>query len=181
MIKKYTKFLEMKKEHSGADYKYGCVMVHLNVPNWNEIISYIKPEDLYKPEVERYGVETEPHITILYGLHENVNDSDVEKIVKSVDGDDIVIDITGIDIFQNDEFDVVKMTVKSEYLTKLHYELCKLPNSDKYPTYNPHITIAYVNKNMGSKYQKSNYKHHIEGVHSVIYSKPDGSKIRWTI
>jgi 2'-5' RNA ligase len=185
MIKKYHRFLEMSnnrmKRHTGTDYKFGCVMANLNIPNWDEITSHINIDDLYKPEEDRYGIESDPHITILYGLHNNVKDSEVEKIIKSVNGDNITIDIKGIDIFENEEFDVVKMSVQSEYLTKLHYELYKLPNSDRFSKYNAHITIAYVKKGEGSKYRRSSYSHHIDGIHDIIYSKPDGNKIKWSI
>lgn len=173
----------MKKQHSGTDYESGCVMAMINVTNWDELTSHFDKDDVYKPEVSRYGIETDPHITILYGFHSNkIDDSEIESIIRSVDGDDIKIDITGIEIFEdNPEFDVVKMTVKSDYLNKLHDELSKLPNSDKYPTYQPHITMAYIKKGRGKKYELSNYKHHIDGIHNIVYSKPDGEKIQWEI
>lgn len=180
MIKSYLKFLESKK-HLGSDYSYGCVMVSLSIPNWNEILEHIDIRDLYKPEENRYGLETEPHITILYGLHETVSDAEVEDIVMSYKGSEITIDVTGIEVFECDEYDVVKMSVFSQKISQMHYDMEKLPNSDKHPQYKPHITIAYVKKGTGKKYEKLEYNHHIKGISTITYSKPDGSKIEWAI
>lgn len=183
MIKKYYQFItEMKKQHLGTDYKEGCIMVMLNITNWDSLISHFDENDLYHKDEARYGIESDPHITILYGIHpDKVDDKTIESIVKSVDGDDIKIDIDGVEVFENEKYDVVKMNVKSDYLTKLHYELSKLPNSDKFENYNPHITMAFVNKGEGQKYITNEYHYHIDGIHKVTYSKPDGKKIEWDI
>jgi 2'-5' RNA ligase len=177
-IKNYNKFLESK---SGKLYEYGCVMVYLDMPNWESITSYIDEEDLYKPENKRYGLETEPHLTVLYGLHSDVNDQDVLNVFKDVKSSDIQLDILGIDIFENKQFDVVKMNVKSETLNNLNAELRKLPHTSDYPDYKPHITIAYLLPGRGKKYIEPDYKFKFNQVKKVIYSKANGQKIEMEI
>jgi len=177
-IKNYNKFLEAK---SGKLYQYGCVMAYLNIPDWESLTSYIDEEDLYKPENKRFGLETEPHLTVLYGLHSDVNDEDVLNVFKGVKSSDIQLDILGIDIFENKQFDVVKMNVKSETLNHLNAELRKLPHTSDYPDYKPHITIAYLLPGMGKKYIEPDYKFKFNQVKKVIYSKANGQKIEMEI
>ena len=178
MIRTYQQFLESK---SGKLYRYGCVMVYLDIPNWENIVSHIDQEDLYKPEVKRFGLETDPHVTILYGLHSDVNDEDVINVFKDISSNDIVLNVDGIGIFENPEFDVIKMNVKSDTLNILNEELKKLPHTSDYPDYKPHITIAYLLPGTGKKYIESDYKYTFNQVKKIIYSKANGEKIEISI
>jgi 2'-5' RNA ligase len=178
MIRTYQQFLESK---SGKLYRYGCVMVYLDIPNWENIVSHIDQEDLYKPEVKRFGLETDPHVTILYGLHSDVNDEDVINVFKDISSNDIVLNVDGIGIFENPEFDVIKMNVKSDTLSILNEELKKLPHTSDYPDYKPHITIAYLLPGTGKKYIESDYKYTFNQVKKIIYSKANGQKIEISI
>ena len=178
IIKNYNSFLESK---SGKLYRYGCVMVYLNIPNWDSIVSHIDKSDLYKPEERRYGYETDPHVTILFGLYKEVSDEDVFNVFKDIKPTDISIDVNGIDIFENDDFDVVKMNVRPGILNSLNKELSKLPHTTDYPEYKPHITMAYVQKGQGQKYIESDYHYTFSQVKKIIYSKPNGDKLEITL
>lgn len=168
------KFNEMK---SGDMYDYGCVMVYLDIPNWNNIVSKINPEELYLPEDPTHGIESNPHTTILYGLHPEVTDEDVTKAVKSQNLSNIILDIDGIDTFQNKDYDVVKMNVKSDALNSLNKEISKLPHTTDYPDYRPHLTIAYVKPGHGKKYHQPDYKHSFNKIKKIVYSKTNGDKV----
>lgn len=64
---KYDKFI--KEGRRSENYKFGCVMIELGIPNWNEITSLINKEDIYSPKGDNtHGLETDPHITILWGV-----------------------------------------------------------------------------------------------------------------
>ena len=178
VIKDYNKFLESK---SGKLYRYGCVMVYLDIPNWDSIVSHIKSEDLYKPDEKRYGLETNPHVTILYGLHQDVSDEDVINVFSTINIGDISLDIDGIDCFENQDFDVIKMNVKSDTLNFLNKELSKLPHTTDYPDYKPHITIAYLLPGHGKKYIETDYKYNFNQVKKIIYSKSNGQKLEITL
>jgi 2'-5' RNA ligase len=170
-IKNYIQFI---KESSG--YEYGCVMVEVPVSNWDEIISYINPDDVYSGGDDTHGIQENPHLTLLYPIFEYVKYEQVKSVLQSILDKEIFIEIDSIDIFENDKFDVVKFNVKNnDYLNKIHNELkIKIPNDDKFDIYKPHITIAYTKKGMGKKYKK-NYNHSIS-VKKITYTNPNGTK-----
>jgi 2'-5' RNA ligase len=175
-VKKYIQFV---KESTG--YKLGCVMVEVPVSNWNEITSIIDKNDLYEVEGENYGIQDNPHLTLLYGLKPNITKEQVEQVLeKSVDGEKIEIEIENIGLFENDNFDVVKFNVKkTEQLQKLFDSLSELPNENTFPDYNPHMTICYTKKGMGQKYIRK-YIHKLSS-NDICYSMANGEKIYFEI
>lgn len=175
-IKKYIQFIK-----ESTSYDYGCVMVEVPVTNWNEITSIINKDDLYEVEGENYGIQDNPHLTLLYGLKPNITKEQVEQVLeKSVDGEKIEIEIENIGLFENDNFDVVKFNVKkTEQLQKLFDSLSELPNENTFPDYNPHMTIAYVKKGLGKKYTKT-YSHKVSS-NDICYSMANGEKIYFEI
>jgi 2'-5' RNA ligase len=176
-IKNYKQFIIEKIN----GYDYGCVMIDVPVKNWNEIISWIDPEDLYEVEGENYGVQERPHLTLLYGLHKEVTPDMVKSIFDNFEGD-IEVEVNGIDIFENEKFDVVKFNIKlTESLKWLNSKLSKLPNSNEYPDYKPHITIGYVKKGMGKKYVKPDYKYVVKNINEVTYSMSNGEEFKFSL
>ena len=173
-IKNYIQFI---KESSG--YEYGCVMVEVPVSNWDEITSYIDPKDVYIGDDDTHGIQENPHVTILYGLHKEVTPEMVKSIFENFTGS-INIEVNGIDIFENKDYDVVKFNVNPDgALQELHDKLSEFPNSNSFPDYKPHITIAYVNKGTGKKYIKPDYKYVVKNVDKITYSMPNGEKIHF--
>ena len=170
-IKKYTQFL-----NESVQYKLGCVMMEVPISNWEEITSTINQEDIYEVEGENYGIQSNPHVTILYGLHKEVSLDQIKSVFEDIDVS-IDIKIEGIGVFENENFDVVKFNVvPSETLLDLNSKLSEFPNSNEYPEYKPHITIAYVKKGFGKKYEDLTYRHSVDNVDEVCYSMSDGSK-----
>lgn len=166
MIKKYIEFI-----NEGV-YPYGCILLETPISNWSELTSMIEPEDLYKPEMERFGITEKPHCTILYGLRNKVSDKNIEYFLKYLEMPTIEVD--GIDCFEQDGFDVVKLNViPNSSLLKMRKVFERLPNINKFP-YDPHITIAFVKKGCGEKY-KRDFKLTINPS-KIEYSKSDGSK-----
>ena len=173
-IKNYIQFI--KESING--YKYGCVMVEVPVSNWDEITSTIDPEDIYTESGDSiYGIQKNPHLTLLYGLHDGVTEDEVKSVFDNFDGNiNIVVD--GVDIFENEKFDVVKFNVNPDgALQELNDRLSEFPNSNEYPDYKPHITISYVNKGMGKKYVKPDYKYTVKNVDKITYSMANGEKV----
>ncbi len=171
-IKNYIQF----NESSG--YEFGCVMIDVPVYNWKEITSYIDVDDIYEEAGDdTHGIQENPHVTLLYGLHKEVT-SEMIKSVFTNFSDDITIKVYGIDIFENEKYDVVKFNVIPDgSLQYLHDELSKFPNSNQFPDYKPHITIAYVKKGCGKKYIKPDYKYEVKNVNKITYSMPSGEKV----
>lgn len=176
-VKKYLEFMSEFREKPGSLYKYGCVMLELNITNWDEMINKIDPDDLYHPEDPSKGAETNPHVTIFFGLNKEVTLEQVKKVFEDYH-EDLHVEIDGIGIFEKPDFDVVKMNVVPDgALQHLHDALGKLPNSDEYPTYIPHITLAYVKKGAGKKYINPDYKYTVKNIGKIKYSTPGGEKI----
>lgn len=181
MIKDFKKFYELFKYKSGDMFTYGCVMVYPKVDNWDEITSIIDKDDIYDPE-PRYGVETDPHVTILYGLHPEVTPQDVENVINKFRGKDLSININGIGKFDGDDkFNVVKLNVDSPILHDMNSELSKLPHTSDFPDYNPHMTMAYVKPGKADKYLSGDYRKEFKNIDRVVYSMPNGQKIDFNL
>ena len=118
-------FLENKNNHKN---EFGCVMLEIDVPDWDKLISLIDKEDIYNPDGS-YGIEPKKdiHITLIFGLHKTVKDSDVENIIKNIDIKKFDIKSEGIGSFhpKMKEFEVVKINVSCDYLNELNKEFRK--------------------------------------------------------
>lgn len=92
------------------------------------------------------------------------------------------IEIDGITNFKNKEFEVVKLGVKNnDILQSFHDELSKLPNSNEFPDYIPHITISYVNLGSSDKYVNKDFKINNIKLNQIEYSKPNGVKLNFDL
>jgi len=171
--------LEGKHKKTTHKNEYGCLMVNLEIDqkDWDKLSSIIKDEDLYQPEDDpTYGRETEPHVTVLFGLHGDIPDADIEKQIAKMKKPEL--SFKGISAFKNELFEVLKFDVESEDMHKLNKEFRKFPHTTSYPNYHPHCTIAYVKPNMADKYiKKLNELKDIKStVSDIVYSKVDGTK-----
>lgn len=184
-MKTFDQFLFEKN----ATYSHGCVMldvkpennIHtkLTVPFIKVLQQQIPDEDLYidSTNPDKFGKETEYHATILYGLHSEVTQEDVDIYAKDWAPIDILL--TGISIFENPEkgFDVVKLDIESEDLKRYNKDLRNLPHTNDYPDYHAHLTLAYVKIGKGSKYTlKFDEPLKLEGLSDITYSFADKTK-----
>ena len=159
--------------------EFGCIMVYLKVDEneWNSMLNLIDEDDLYQPKDDpTYGKETEPHVTILFGLHTDVPLKDVEEEIGKIS--QLSIDFKGISSFSNPQFDVLKFDVDSSDLHAFNKKFREFPHTNRYPDYHPHCTIAYLKPNMAEKYIKklnSSVKMGMVPSH-IVYSMADGTK-----
>ena len=158
-------------------YEYGCIMLYLSIPNWIENTYHFDDSLLYNPDIGRYGIECNPHITILYGIHSEVCDSDVVKLFEHTRKSDFDIKIKGINCFYNEEYDVLKLDVTSEKLVLLNGLCRNLPHTDLFKDYKPHITIGYFIKGGSDQYINQNSPLDIINIEKIVYSKPNGEKV----
>ena len=92
---------------------------------------------------------------IIFGIHstENNRKEIIEKIKKYKP---IKLKISDIGMFDTDKYDVLKLDVKpTEELLKYRDDLINnTTNTQTYPDYHPHMTLAYVKKGTAKKYLK---------------------------
>lgn len=163
---------------------YGCVMLYFTVPKefWDNIQSRISDDEV-SSETDEDGKELkgrapidEAHVTLLYGIHEDVPDEDVEEIINQIDT--IEVTLKNVSSFENDGFDVLKFDVEGSDLFEYNKKLSELPHTTNFPDYHPHLTIAYLKKDvLTDEMQENLSKDEALTVEAdkVVYSKPDGS------
>jgi 2'-5' RNA ligase len=153
----YKRYL-MAEKVQPKDKKFSWVFV--DVPKeimkvHSSVAKKIDKDDLYIEEAEKkgdwsYGIETEPHITLKWKLDFDDPQSVID-ILKGEKGG--TVEISDVEVFENDEHDVLVARVKSAALNKLHKKLTKeLEIPDTHPEYKPHITVAYLKKGKAKQY-----------------------------
>lgn len=125
----------------------GCVMANLSDEQAEPIFDFLKTIDA--KDLADDGLETEPHITVLYGL---TSDSQGPVVVTCREFGPLTAMLGKVESFENPEYDVLKITVTSPDLTKANEALKKLPYSSDFPDYQPHLTLAYLKPGAAKKY-----------------------------
>lgn len=139
------------------NYDYHCLLLPINddyaKSNIKLLQRKIKKEDVYNDETNNFGLELNPHVTILYGLK---NENDYEPLKQYFKNKpEVKVSIGEISLFENDDkpYDVLKFNIISPDLVKYNSYVKENFDCDiTFPNYQPHLTIAYVNKGQGKKY-----------------------------
>lgn len=149
----------------------GCLMAMVDSKNLPSID--INEDDLYTKE-EGYGIEENPHVTLLYGLDQNINIDKIKEFISSNIFSKIPIKLQGITFFENEEYDVLKWDVESIPCMEINSLLKKnFSYQNDYPEYHPHITIAYLKKGKALNYTSLTQKNEILYSNKLIYSVDD--------
>lgn len=182
------KLKDLIKEDTKPVYEYGCVMLYFNpIEDFVTFQNKINPEDLYTADDNGgYGLETEPHCTLLYGLHEGIGVTEISNMLSEISFGGCVVHNPSL--FENEKFDVLKLDVTYpsapthngvDFLHIANQKLNTLPNTQTYPDYHPHMTIGYLKPGMGKKYvdmmQGGVSAFLLKPTH-LVYSQPDGTK-----
>jgi 2'-5' RNA ligase len=161
--------------------EYGCVMLFFDFPKLKQIHKLIDKKDLCIDKED--PLENYPHVTLLYGLHEEVTTLEVEEVIKNYKF--TPLKLYNPSLFEKDEYDVLKFEVGYQtkggnYLRKINKELSNFPHTNDYPNYQPHSTIAYIKPGLGQKYvdllNKNQQNEYELTPEYVIYSKSDGTQ-----
>lgn len=133
------------------EQKYDLSSVSLRVPSplrefvlkWGRLTL---PDDvLYWDEEGGCGRETEPHITVLYGLTDSEPPPVLCDLARRTRP--FTVRLGPISLFENEHYDVVKFEVASRALVDLSNAIrAACPNENAYPVYVPHCTVAYCKK-----------------------------------
>lgn len=164
----------VEDEEQKAFRKYGSTQ--FNFPQFaqfvDEIAAQIDPKDWHEE-----GIEDEPHVTIKYGLIDD-NPNSIVKIAETYPPFDV--GFGKLSLFQNDDFDVLKIEANGRALRKLNEDIAQLPSVDTHNGYNPHLTIGYLMPGTGEKYLK--LTNPLEGqkvrVTHIMLGRKNGNGIR---
>jgi len=132
----------------------------------------IDENDLFikKEKDWKYGLEDDFHITVKWGIITK-DAEEVKKAVKGFQGGEV--QLYKISLFKNDEYDVLKIDVDSDALSELNSAIGdKLETEDSHPTYNPHVTIAYIKSGLGKKYV-TDFKKMVFSFDKIIFEDSD--------
>lgn len=120
------------------------------------------------------GRETDPHLTILYGL-EDENPDAVHRLVH--DFGPVTFTLGKTIVFRTEGADVVVIEATGDGLKALRQRVAALRHTDNYPEYKPHVTVAYVKPGEGAKYAG---RADVDGlevtVNTLTFSDKDGNK-----
>lgn len=168
--------MEEKKPIQSPRNKYNCLMIRFDIPNWDKFVNnLIKKEDIFMTKEDGFGIEDNPHVTILFGIHDYVPLSDVKKSLVPIKH--IKCKTRVIDVFPNPQFDVVKFNVEGNYLKQMNKALTNsVDYTTSHPEYKAHMTIAYAKPGTGNKYKKTLSNLLVITPVSYIYSHADGTK-----
>lgn len=128
---------------------YGCLMLDVKFKNWNKCLNIVSDDIVYDDEKHKFGKETEPHITILFGFDNDSTDKNKLKdlTLDYINNKPITFNIIGLSYFIGEKFDTLKFDIESEQLMGLN-QLCKnnFKYSSDFPIYHAHLTISYIKK-----------------------------------
>ena len=130
-------------------------MVALDIPGFEDVQRSIDKDDIYEgteDENGKYGLERNPHVTVVYGLPYETKWEEVRRHLPAADEYEGLL--VGIGMFNNEKYDVLKYNIVSESLTEAnHAMMSSFEVVNDYPDdYKPHATIAYLKPGKGKKY-----------------------------
>ena len=169
----------LTENRSNETARKGCLMAMIPEETSKLIVNFTKQlineNDLYV-EGDEYGLETEGHVTIRYGFLKDLNELEIRQLIQGQKP--FMMEIYGLDKFDtHPNYDVAMFKVNSPVLRQLHEMSAIYLNESDYPDYNPHLTLAYV--------QKGRFNHIKEGlrlqvpVRQICYSPISGGKSYW--
>ena len=131
-------------------YDYAYAMIDLPAEIGDFIIDWGRlniPEDaLFVEEDGGKGFERDSHVTVKYGLLTRECPDELRVICQETEPFPVWLGEIGL-FTTNPKFDVVKINIESPWLRELNRRVSLLPNEDIHREgYQPHATIAYVQK-----------------------------------
>jgi len=161
-------------------YSHGALMAAVPEDLSTTILKRIVPEIPIKnlrTEEQTHGIETESHITVLYGAGDDLSFEQTKDIIQKCFKKPLKLkSAEDIDYFEHEDGNVAIIRIESEDLHQLRQELEKngLKNASEFKAYNPHITIAYLKPDTEIKDLKSPLKSYEWELSYLILSMPDG-------
>jgi len=139
-----------------------------------DLATRIAEEDIYNEDM--HGREDDPHVTIKYGIH-SADPAKLKDAFTKVRP--FEVKLGRLSVFDNDKYDVLKVRVTGQGLHDANRLVSATERcTDTFPTYNPHMTIAYLKPGTGRKYVGDRS---LEGetfrVDRILFSGKDGNHV----
>ena len=147
-----------EKEARDGGISYGCAMLYLADAGDKALSKWkkdMKTLVIPKEDLHEYGRESDPHVTVLYGIH-TTSANKVKAALKKGDRTMMTVRMGKLAIFENDDFDVlIRKVERKDHLKEVRKTLMdNLKATVTFPDYKPHATIAYLKKGKGKEYLK---------------------------
>jgi hypothetical protein len=126
----------------------GCLMLGVYCQYFYDIQKVLNFDDIHPED----GIETYPHITLLYGINRNTPEDFIFNFANSIPK--LQFTSSKVDYFSNENFDVLKFSIDlDENLQNYRRRAVNIfDNKQTYPTFEPHCTISYLLPKTAKKY-----------------------------
>jgi len=171
----HKEFKKLNEKTEDQSYSSGCLMGYFDTAFKNPKID---KKDIYDNDENEYGLEIEPHVTVLYGLKDDeIDEDEIVKLFSMIECPEVAT--SKISLFKNDKYDVVKWDIESQELAILNKMVTSMfPYKSDFPDYHAHVTISYCLPGTGSTYEQDLKKPISKKIDYWVYSKADGKKIK---
>lgn len=173
MDKTVRHILQILEEGSGSK---GCLMVPLNIKDSLDIQKWVNEN---VPPNNIITQEHEIHITVLYGI----KNTSPEKIIEFVSmiKEPIVFELKSINLFKQEDQDVLKIDVNSSQIIQLNKKLIEFLGEEGYEKseypFNSHLTLAYVKSKSCDIFEgHDKFNGSVYSINKLIYSEPNSVK-----
>lgn len=161
-----------------SEGSHGCLMAYLSMEDAIPIREWAT-ENICPHSLVEQGLETTPHVTVLFGFMPGVDVNEVAEVCRS-NLQHVDFKLGTVSRFESAQYDVLKVDVDSEDLVVLHTSMREHFGESVQvtkPEYHPHLTLAYVEK--GSNIELNGHAH-FEGsvfrLTELVFSTPESKE-----
>ena len=135
--------------------EYAFLMIDYDTPEIiKDLHNMISDEETYTEDNGHYGKEYDTHVTLVPCLDNDIDINELKAMLEPLDKYKLMLN--NVSMFtNNDNYDVLKCDASSLILKDTNKRITdRYPTHSEYKEYNPHVTIAYLKKDIGGKYVK---------------------------
>lgn len=133
----------------------GCIMLDVEAPTRvGDILPASWAYSSTNPKLEHVnGIQTDHHVTLLYGLLPQVRRHHVDEVLEGWTGLDVSVKTDVLDVFDSPMADEPYSCIVArqswgagDEILEAHQRLSLLPHINTHPQFKAHVTLAYVRR-----------------------------------